>query len=70
MELQRSGLWTKHRLNLGQEFVIGGYVPSNLGIDSLVVGFYRGQDLIYSARVRAGLISGNSARRFREDPTS
>jgi bifunctional non-homologous end joining protein LigD len=31
-------------------------VPSNLGVDSLVVGFYRGKDLIYAARVRAGLV--------------
>jgi hypothetical protein len=36
--------------------VIGGYVPSHLGVDSLVVGFYRGKDLIYAARVRAGLV--------------
>jgi ATP-dependent DNA ligase len=36
---KRSGLWTKHRVSLGQEFVIGGYIPSNLGVDSLVVGF-------------------------------
>jgi ATP-dependent DNA ligase len=51
---QRSGLWSKHRINLGQEFVIGGYVPSNLGLASIIVGFYRGKDLIYSSRVRAG----------------
>jgi hypothetical protein len=35
--------------------MVGGYVPSHLGVDSLVVGFYRGKDLIYAARVRAGL---------------
>jgi bifunctional non-homologous end joining protein LigD len=52
----RSGLWSKHRINLGQEFVIGGYIPSNLGLDSLVIGFYRGKDLIYAARVRAGFV--------------
>ena len=52
----RSGLWSKFRINLGQEFVIGGYIPSNLGVDSLVVGFYRGKDLIYAARVRAGFV--------------
>jgi ATP-dependent DNA ligase len=52
----RTGLWSKYRINLGQEFVAGGYVPSHLGIDSLVVGFYRGKDLIYAARVRAGLV--------------
>jgi DNA ligase D-like protein (predicted ligase) len=53
---QRTGLWSKYRINLGQEFVIGGYVPSHLGVDSLVVGFYRGKDLIYAGRVRAGLV--------------
>jgi DNA ligase D-like protein (predicted ligase) len=53
---QRTGLWSKYRINLGQEFVVGGYIPSHLGVDSLVVGFYRGKDLIYAARVRAGLV--------------
>ena len=53
---QRSGLWCKYRVDLKQEFVVGGYTPSNLGVDSLVVGFYRGKDLIYAARVRAGLV--------------
>jgi DNA ligase D-like protein (predicted ligase) len=53
---KRNGSWTKHRISLGQEFVIGGYVPSNLGVDSLVVGFYRGSDLIYAGRVRAGFV--------------
>lgn len=40
----------------GQEFVVGGYVPSHLGVDSFVVGVYRGEDLSYGARVRAGFI--------------
>jgi DNA ligase D-like protein (predicted ligase) len=53
---QRTGVWSKYRVNLEQEFVVGGYVPSNLGVDSLVVGFYRDKDLIYAARVRAGLV--------------
>jgi DNA ligase D-like protein (predicted ligase) len=52
----RSGLWSKHRVDLGQEFVIGGYIPSHLGLDSIVVGVYRGKDLFYSARVRAGFV--------------
>src|SRR4051794_11015808 len=37
----RTGVWCKHRFNRSQEFVIGGYVPSHLGVDSLVVGVYR-----------------------------
>jgi bifunctional non-homologous end joining protein LigD len=53
---QRTGLWSKYRVDLKQEFVVGGYIPSNLGVDSLVVGVYRGKDLIYAARVRAGLV--------------
>jgi DNA ligase D-like protein (predicted ligase) len=53
---QRTGVWSKYRVDLRQEFVVGGYVPSNLGVDSLVVGFYRSKDLIYAARVRAGLV--------------
>jgi DNA ligase D-like protein (predicted ligase) len=53
---QRTGLWSKYRIDLSQEFVVGGYIPSNLGVDSLVVGVYRGKDLVYAARVRAGLV--------------
>jgi DNA ligase D-like protein (predicted ligase) len=52
----RSGSWSKHRINLGQEFVVGGYTPGTNGFDALIVGFYRGKDLIYAARVRAGFI--------------
>jgi ATP-dependent DNA ligase len=60
----RTGLWCKQRLNLGQEFVVGGYVPSHLGVDSLVVGFYRGKDLYYAARVRAGFIPATRQKVF------
>jgi DNA ligase D-like protein (predicted ligase) len=53
---KRTGYWTKTRINLAQEFVIGGYIPSNLGVDSIVVGFYKGKELHYAARVRAGFV--------------
>ena len=49
----RGGLWVEHRINFRQEFVIGGYIPSHLGVDSIVIGVYRGKDLHYAARVRA-----------------
>lgn len=62
----RTGLWSKHRINLGQEFVVGGYVPSNLGLDSLVVGFYRGKELIYVSRVRAGFIPATRRNVFEQ----
>jgi ATP-dependent DNA ligase len=52
----RTGLWSKHRITMGQEFVVGGYTPSANGVDALVVGFYRGKDLIYAGRVRAGFV--------------
>jgi bifunctional non-homologous end joining protein LigD len=53
---KRTGLWTKTRINLGQEFVIGGYTPGAHGFDALIVGFYRGKDLLFAARVRAGFV--------------
>ena len=46
----------RSRINIGQEFVIGGYIPGSNGIDALVVGFYSGRSLLYAARVRAGLV--------------
>lgn len=52
---KRSGLWSKYRVNLGQEFVIGGYTPGN-PFDALIVGFYRGKDLMFAGRVRAGFV--------------
>ena len=38
----RSGDWVKLRANRGQEFVIGGYVPSSNTFDSILVGYYEG----------------------------
>lgn len=53
---RRSGKWQKMRISLGQEFVIGGYIPSELGVDSMVVGYYKENKLQYAGRVRAGLV--------------
>jgi len=53
---KRSGAWIKYRVNQGQEFVIGGYIPGSHGFDSLIVGYYRGKDLVYAARVRNGFV--------------
>jgi ATP-dependent DNA ligase len=60
----RTGVWCKQRFNRSQEFVIGGYVPSHLGIDSLVVGVYRGKNLYYAARVRAGFVPATRRQVF------
>jgi DNA ligase D-like protein (predicted ligase) len=61
---KRTGYWTKTRINMAQEFVIGGYIPSHLGVDSIVVGFYKGKDLYYAARVRAGFVPATRRAAF------
>lgn len=53
---RRTGAWIKHRVNRGQEFVVGGYIPGPHAFDSLIVGYYRGEDLVYVARVRNGFV--------------
>jgi DNA ligase D-like protein (predicted ligase) len=51
---RRSGSWVKLRYNCRQEFVVGGYTPSHLGLDALLVGFYRGKELRFAGAVRGG----------------
>jgi ATP-dependent DNA ligase len=53
---RRSGAWVKLRINRGQELVVGGYVPSAKNFDSLIVGYYDGDSLMYAARVRNGFV--------------
>ena len=52
---RRSGAWLKHRINKGQEFVIGGYTHGN-PFDGLIVGYYNGPKLIFVAKVRNGYV--------------
>ncbi len=61
---KRSGSWIKYRVNRGQEFVIGGYIPGPHGFDSLIVGYYRGSDLKYVARVRNGFVPASRRQVF------
>jgi len=61
---KRSGSWAKYRLNLGQELVIGGYVPGTHGLDSIIVGYYRGKELVYIARVRNGFVPATRRQVF------
>jgi len=61
---KRSGAWIKYRLNRGQEFVIGGYFPGPHGIDSLIVGYYDGDTLIYVARTRNGFVPASRRQVF------
>src|SRR5215467_15711291 len=52
---KRSGAWLKYRINRGQEFVIGGYVPDN-PFDSIIVGYYQDGKLLYVAKIRNGFV--------------
>ena len=61
---KRAGSWIKYRLNRGQEFVIGGYIPGPHGIDSLVVGYFRNKELIYVARIRNGFVPATRRQVF------
>ena len=53
---ERSGAWIKHRTNREQEFVIGGYVPGAHGFESLLVGIYENDRLIFVAKVKNGFV--------------
>jgi len=61
---KRSGSWAKYRLNRGQELVIGGYGPGAHGLDSIIVGYYRGKELFYIARVRNGFVPATRRQVF------
>src|SRR6202790_4320420 len=63
---RRSGAWVKHRIAQQQDFLIGGYIPGAHGIDSLIVGEHHGTELMYVARVRAGLVPASRREVFRK----
>jgi bifunctional non-homologous end joining protein LigD len=44
------------RINQGQELVIGGYIPAPNNFDSILVGYYEGENLLYAAKVRNGFV--------------
>ena len=51
-------------MNRGQELVIGGYIPGTHGLDSIVVGYCKGDELIYVARVRNGFVPASRRQVF------
>ncbi len=63
---RRTGAWVKHRIAQQQDFFIGGYMPGSHGVDSLIVGEYRGKELMYVARVRAGLVPTSRSQIFQK----
>lgn len=62
----RTGSWVKQRVNTGQAFVIGGYIPSGAGVDSIVVGIYKERNLHYVARVRGGFVPATRRKVFEQ----
>jgi ATP-dependent DNA ligase len=54
--LGASGAWIKHRTNMEQEFVIGGYIPGTRGFDPLLVGVYENKKLIFVTKVKNGFV--------------
>jgi ATP-dependent DNA ligase len=57
-------LCRKSAIRHTQELVIGGYVPAPKNFDSIIVGYYERNDLIYVARVRAGFVLALRAKVF------
>jgi bifunctional non-homologous end joining protein LigD len=54
---RRSGAWLKCRISSEQEFVIGGYTPPDGArqyFGALLLGYYRGKELIYAGKVGTG----------------
>lgn len=52
--------WQKIRLNVSQEFVVGGYQADN-PFTSILVGYYDDGRLIFASRVRAGFTGHSKA---------
>jgi len=70
---ERSGAWTKMRVNQAQDFIIGGYTVGGATFDALIFGYYDRQLLLYAGRTRSGFTpAGREAlmRRFRGLETS
>jgi ATP-dependent DNA ligase len=56
-EHRRSKHWLKMKVELSQEFVVGGYTDpqgSRVGLGALLVGFHDGPDLVYAGKIGTG----------------
>jgi bifunctional non-homologous end joining protein LigD len=52
----RSGAWVKFKVNRGQELVVGGYIPGGANFQSLLVGYYEGDRLLFVAKLKNGFV--------------
>jgi bifunctional non-homologous end joining protein LigD len=56
-EQKRSKQWLKMKCELEQDFVVGGFTDplgSRVGLGALLVGYYRGEDLVFAGKVGTG----------------
>ena len=61
----RSGAWRKMRINVSQEFVIGGYAVGGKTFDAVIFGCYEGGQLLYDWRTRNGFTQSSREQLFR-----
>src|SRR5436190_10517447 len=62
---KRTEAWLKVKFNKRQEFVVGGFKPNATAFDSLLVGYYKGRQLCFAGKVRAGFTPASRAELFR-----
>lgn len=58
-EQRRSRNWLKMKCELAQEFVVGGFTDpqgKRVGLGALLVGYYDGDDLVFSGKIGTGFI--------------
>jgi bifunctional non-homologous end joining protein LigD len=56
-EQKRSKHWLKMKCELEQDFVVGGFTDplgSRVGLGALLVGYYKGDDLVFAGKVGTG----------------
>jgi bifunctional non-homologous end joining protein LigD len=63
---ERSGAWQKLKLEISQEFVVGGYRPGHKAVDALLVGYYDGRRLQFASKVKAGFVAHTRRELFRQ----
>jgi bifunctional non-homologous end joining protein LigD len=63
---RRNGAWLKMRIGGGQEFVLGGYIPTTKNFDAVLVGYFSGNKLMFAARVRNGFVPALRTTVFRK----
>lgn len=56
-EPRRSPNWLKMKVELSQEFVVGGFTDpqgKRVGLGALLVGYYKGDDLVFAGKIGTG----------------